>query len=70
MVYETRDVEPLTYRIEKAGLPPAEGVVDARLAPGRLIGTIFTLGIVAACRPLRYFTPNPLDVQLGPPVLS
>ena len=65
MVYQTRDPVPLSYHIEAAGLPPAEGTVATPLGPGRVVGAIFTLGIVAACRPLRYFTPNPLDVNLG-----
>lgn len=65
MVYSTRDPKPMTYRIELEGLPPAEGEITTRLGPGRLVGAIFTLGIVAACRPLQYFVPNPLDVDLG-----
>lgn len=64
MVYQTRDPVPLAYRIEAPGLPAAEGTVSVRPAPGRIVGTVFTLGILAACRPLKYFTPNPLDVQL------
>jgi hypothetical protein len=65
MVYQTRNPVPLDYRIELPGMPAAEGTVTTRLGPGRVVGAVFTLGIVAACRPLKYFIPNPLDVELG-----
>jgi hypothetical protein len=66
MVYETKRPEPMTYRIEKEGYPPAEGAIATPLAPGRVVGAVFSLGIVALSRPMHYFLPNPLDVQLGP----
>lgn len=65
MVYETRNPVPLAFHIEKPGLPAAEGTVTTPLGPGRVVGAVFSLGIVAACRPLEYFMPNPLDVELG-----
>jgi hypothetical protein len=69
--FATRDVRPLLYRVEKPGYPTAEGQIQTRIAPGRVVGAVFTLGILAIFRPMHYFTPNPLDVILGtegPPV--
>lgn len=65
MVFETKEPKPMTYRIEAEGFPAAEGSVTTRLAPGRVVGAVFTLGIVALARPMFYFVPNPLDVHLG-----
>lgn len=63
--FATRQVIDRSYRVEKDGYEE-EGTLRARLAPGRVVGTVFTLGIVAAARPLHYYIPNPLDVTLGP----
>lgn len=64
-IYATRDVVDRPYRVEKEGFKE-EGILRARLAGGRVVGAIFTLGIVAAARPLHYYIPNPVDVTLGP----
>jgi hypothetical protein len=57
----------LRYRIDKAPLyRPAEGTLQARVAPGRVVGAIFTLGILAATKGLYYFPPA--QAQLEPTV--
>jgi PEGA domain-containing protein len=66
--FATQDVRPLPYRIEKPGYPAAEGTIQTRIAPGRVVGAVFTLGILAIFRSMHYFTPNPLDVIFGPEV--
>jgi hypothetical protein len=40
----------LRYRVERGGYLPQEGNLRPTLAPGRLVGAIFTLGIVYAFR--------------------
>ena len=56
-IYSTRDVTSRSYRVEKAGYPEAVGTLQARVAPGRIVGAIFTLGILAAARPMLYYDP-------------
>jgi hypothetical protein len=63
-IYSTRDVVSRSYRVEKPGYPEAVGTLQARVAPGRIIGAIFTLGILAAARPMLYFDPDDIDVEL------
>ena len=59
--YATRDVVSRTYRVE---LPcgPVTGHLTPRVAPGRVIGAIFTLGILAATRPMKYYVEDPVDL--------
>ena len=54
----------MPYRVEKAGYPSGEGVVTARVSPGRIVGSIFTLGLVAILRPIRYFDPWVVDRKI------
>lgn len=63
-IYSTRNVATRSYRIEKSGYPEAVGTLQARVAPGRIVGAIFTLGILAAARPMLYFSPSEVDVEL------
>ena len=65
VVFQTQNVRPLPFRVEKAGLPPVEGTLSTRVAPGRVVGAVFTLGILALYQPMQYFSPNPVDVTLG-----
>ena len=64
--YKSRSPQPLVYRMEKAGYPPVEGEVTTATAGGRVTGAIFTLGILAIVRPMRYFVPYEVDAYLGP----
>jgi hypothetical protein len=63
--FKTRQVVPRSYRLEYPGFAAVEGTLIPHLAGGRLVGAIFTLGIVAMCRPLYYYEPNPVDVTFG-----
>ena len=63
--FSTRSVVLRTYRVEMQGYPPVEGALEPHLAGGRVVGAIFTLGIVAMARPMYYYTPNPVDVTFG-----
>jgi len=64
--YSSRDVSPKSYRIEKAGYPPVEGALATRISPGRIVGSVFTLGILLIFKSPRYFYPWIIDAQLGP----
>jgi len=66
MVYRTRQVRPLSYKVEKQGYPAVTGKVGTRVAGGRVVGAIFTLGILAIVRPMRAFVPRVIDAHLGP----
>jgi hypothetical protein len=59
--YATREVTLRAYRMEPSGSPPLEGFLTPHLAPGRVVGAIFTLGILAAIRPLHYYIPDLVD---------
>jgi len=63
---ELRTVPPrLRYRVDKQPLyRSAEGEIQTRIAPGRVVGAIFTLGIVAMARGLYYVPPT--EIQLEP----
>jgi len=63
--FSTGDVTLRPYRIELGGFPPVEGALVPHLAPGRVAGAVFTLGILAAIRPMYYYTDDPIDVTLG-----
>jgi len=62
--YSTRNVVSRSYRVEKPGYPEAVGTLQARVAPGRIVGAVFTLGILAAARPMMYYDPSSVDVEL------
>ncbi len=64
--YRTRNVRPLHYKVTKDDYPSVEGDIRTRVARGRVIGAVFTLGIVAIARPIRTFVPREIDVYLGP----
>lgn len=48
---------PHTWKVEFRNCEPAEGHLQTRVAPGRIVGYIFTLGIVAIFRGPYYFPP-------------
>lgn len=53
MIYEMSESEipeVIHYRVERGGYLPQEGELRGRFSAGRLIGAIFTLGIVYAAR--------------------
>jgi len=56
--------EEAHYRVVLDGYEPSEGQLLARLAPGRVVGTVFTFGIYAIFRSLHYYPPT--NVALTP----
>ena len=62
---ELRTVPPrLRYRVDKQPLyRSAEGEIQTRIAPGRVVGAIFTLGIVAAAGGLYYVPPTVIELE-------
>src|SRR5262252_8998518 len=55
-------LEDAHYRVVLDGYEPAEGQLETRLAPGRVAGTVFTLGIYWIFRGLLYFPPTDVDL--------
>lgn len=60
--FSTRDVVPRTYRLEIEGYAPQTGNLTPRVGGGRVVGAVFTLGLVAIIRPVHYYVENPVDV--------
>lgn len=48
---------PHTWRVEFRNCDSAEGKLETRVAPGRIVGYIFTAGILAIFRGPYYYTP-------------
>ncbi|MGD9765844.1 MAG: PEGA domain-containing protein [Candidatus Binatia bacterium] len=67
--YTTDEVRAREYRITspKNG-ETATGVIDTRVCPGRLTGTIFTLGILAAFKSVTCYATDRVAVDLTTPV--
>jgi hypothetical protein len=59
-----RPPSALHYSIQKEGYVPKTGTLEARLAPGRVVGAVFTLGITAITRSLYYYPADSIvDVE-------
>lgn len=58
--------KPIQYRVEKENYQPAEGTVTARVAPGRVVGAVFTLGILLAFRSPLYLPEVTAQLQPVP----
>jgi len=54
------------YRVVLDGYEPAEGQLQGRLAPGRVAGTVFTLGIYTIFSDLYYDPPTNVDLTPSP----
>jgi hypothetical protein len=53
------------YRIERDGCAPAEGILNARVAPGRIVGASFCFGINYAFQCTQYFVPVNVKLDCG-----
>lgn len=53
------------YRIERDGCAPAEGILNARVAAGRIVGASFCFGINYAFQCTQYFVPVNVVLQCG-----
>lgn len=58
------------YRIERDGCAPAEGILNARVAPGRIVGASFCFGINYAFQCTQYFVPVNAALDCGTPGAS
>src|SRR6516165_7220672 len=54
------------YRVVLDGYEPAEGQLETRIAPGRVAGTAFTLGIYWIFRGLLYYPTTDVDLVPSP----
>jgi PEGA domain len=59
------ELKAYTVHIRKAGYEPVDDVLTTRVAPGRMVGAIFTLGIVYIFRSPTYLVQPPM-YQLVP----
>jgi len=62
---QMRPPAALHYNLQKAGYLSKEGTIQARIAPGRVVGAVFTFGILALCRSLYYYPADSI-VDLEP----
>jgi hypothetical protein len=54
------------YRVELDGYQPATGMLQRHVAPGRIVGAVFTLCITCAFRGFQYFEPvNAVLLPIG-----
>jgi hypothetical protein len=53
------------YRIERQGCAPAEGILNARVAPGRIVGAAFSFAISLAFQCPQYFVPVRVRLECG-----
>jgi len=53
------------YRIERPGCAPAEGILNARVAPGRIVGAVFSFAISLAFQCPQYFVPVRVRLECG-----
>jgi len=60
-----KEVVDHTYRIEYQDCQPVDGVLNARVAPGRVVGMVFSLGISAAFQCPNYFVPLAVTLTGG-----
>ena len=56
--------EPFRYRIEADGYRPVEGVLKEYVGGGRVVGCVFTFGILSAFRSVKTFGDRPVEVVL------
>lgn len=61
---KTLEHETFTYKVEAAGYRPAMGTLEMRVAPGRIVGYVFTAGILRAARGVKVFSEEPVEVIL------
>jgi hypothetical protein len=63
----SKEVERTTYhyQVEEKGYLPAEGDLQKRIAPGRIVAYVFTLGIFRAFRGVKAFV-DPAHIKLQP----
>jgi len=57
------EVRPYRWSAEKEGYEPQEGVMQPRIAPGRIWGYIFTVGILAIFKGPRYMPDLMVDLK-------
>ncbi|MDX2171088.1 MAG: SHOCT domain-containing protein [Deltaproteobacteria bacterium] len=53
------------YRIERPGCAPVEGILNARVAPGRIVGAAFSFAINLAFQCPTYFVPVKEHLECG-----
>ncbi|MBI1816752.1 MAG: SHOCT domain-containing protein [Deltaproteobacteria bacterium] len=63
----TKSLERSTfhYRVEADGYVPAEGELKERVSAGRIVGYVFTVGILRAFRGVKTFR-EPVEITLQP----
>ncbi len=57
---------PLDYRLEADGYAPADGQFPVVVSAGRIVGTVFTAGILAAFKGFHVFEHDDMTVALQP----
>ncbi|MBX3026974.1 PEGA domain-containing protein [bacterium] len=60
---EDSGAKQYTYKVEKENYEAADGVFTRRVAPGRIVGAVFTAGILLIFRSVTYFPPAEVELQ-------
>lgn len=72
LTFQCDQIGDRRYRIERDGCEPAEGILNARVAPGRIVAASFCFAINLAFQCTQYFVPvsvrlNCRGVETGAP---
>jgi hypothetical protein len=59
---------PIHYTLQKDGYVTASGFLNVRFSRGRVVGAIFTLGILAFLIEMKTVTPHQLELGLIPAI--
>ena len=60
--------QPIHYVLERDGYVTAQGFFPVRRSGGRLVGAIFTLGLLVIFKPVTTFSQDTIDIGLQPAV--
>lgn len=66
LTFQCSQIGDRRYRIERPGCLPIEGILNARVAPGRIVGAAFSFAISLAFQCTQYFVPVTAQLQCAP----
>jgi hypothetical protein len=65
LTFHCSQVGDRRYRVELPGCAPVEGILNARVAPGRIVGAAFSFAINLAFQCAEYFVPVKTQLECG-----
>jgi hypothetical protein len=65
LTFHCSQVGDRRYLVQRSGCAPVEGVLNARVAPGRIVGAAFSFAINLAFQCSEYFEPVKVQLECG-----